>query len=80
MTKPISKIAVTMKHGQMFHNIARNGRPKTLTAPAPAHGMTRQTKPSHEFLHGQAVNDETLEKNWHGKGNVKTHPGMFTSR
>jgi hypothetical protein len=59
--------AFPMRHGQMIDNVARNGRPKKLTAPATTLGMKRQTKPSHEFCHGAPLNDEPLQKNWEGK-------------
>jgi hypothetical protein len=69
---------VALRHGQMhlYPPIAREGAPKRLTVPALATGMVRQTKPSHEFLHGAPLDDEPLQKNWHGKGNVPTHAGM----
>jgi hypothetical protein len=79
--------AGTLANGQIqLHRVGRDAAPgafrkfgeKSLPSPAPAHGMKRVTSPSHEFLHGQAVNDEALEKNFVGKGNVPTHPGMFT--
>lgn len=62
------------------NNLARNGAPKKITTPEIAHGMTRQSKPSHEFLHGAPIDDEPVEKNWAGKGNVPTHPGMVTQQ
>lgn len=80
-------------YGQMHLRPERQGRsapegfgrydslPKahTITEPAISHGMKRQTKPSHEFLHGAPVQDEPPEKHFVGKGNVPTHPGMITT-
>lgn len=62
----------------MTPNLARDGAPKKITTPEIAHGMTRQTKPSHEFLHGSPIDDEPVQNSWGGKGNVPTHPGMVT--
>ncbi len=56
---------------------ARNGAAKRLTNPAITHGMTRQSKPSHEFAHGAPLDTEPLQKNWEGKGNV---PDSFDMR
>jgi hypothetical protein len=42
----------------------RNGAPKRLTDTATVPGMVRQTKPSHEFLHGAPVDDEPPEKSY----------------
>ena len=76
-----------LAHGQLITKgnamkiDARNGAAKRLTNPAITHGMVRQSKPSHEFLHGAPAetDDSKLQKNWEGKGNVPTHPGMVTS-
>jgi hypothetical protein len=79
--------AGTLANGQIqLNRVGRDAAPgafrkfgeKVLPAPAPAHGMKRVTSPSHEFLHGQAVNDEAMQKTYEGTGNVPTHPGMVT--
>jgi hypothetical protein len=58
---------------------ARNGAAKRLTNPAITHGMSRQTTGDvHPYLHGQSVDDEVNDKNFVGKGNVETYPGMFS--
>jgi hypothetical protein len=56
--------------------IARTGIDKVLPEAPIAHGMTRQTKPSHEFLHGQAVDDEVADKLSATGRNVPTAYGM----
>jgi hypothetical protein len=57
----------------------RNGAPKRLTDTATTPGMTRQTSSDlHPFAHGQAVNDEPLQKTYEGK-EVPIHTAM-TSR
>ena len=74
--KQVSKISGVFKNGAFLPHIARDGAPKKLTTPAPAYGLKRTTQGAlHPFLHGQSVNDETLEKNWSGK-QVPVHPGM----
>ena len=66
------------KGNTMKPNLARDGAAKRLTTPAITHGMVRQSAPSHAYLHGQAVDDEVNDKNFVGKGNVETHPEMFS--
>ena len=56
-------------------NMARKAGSKEFPAPATVIGQTRQTKPSHEFLHGQPVDDETADKLHVGK-KAPIHPGM----
>ena len=59
-------------------NIARDGAPKKLTDPEIVKGQVRQTKPSHEFLHGQTtIDDEAPAKSFEGKGAEPLHPGMI---
>jgi hypothetical protein len=71
---------------QYFHSAPEgfgryDGKPKTATTTTPAitPGMRSRIAPSHEFAHGAPLNDEPLQKNWEGKGNVPTHPGMVTT-
>jgi hypothetical protein len=66
--------------------IGRDGRvPKhsTVKDPEIAHGMKhREEKGGHRLLPNakRPLDDEPLEKNWQGKGNVPTHPGMVTQQ
>lgn len=65
-------------HGQLIRdaNIARDGAPKRLTAPAPGPGMHRVTTGGlHPYLHGQSVDDSTCDKLCMGK-QVPVHSGM----
>jgi len=57
-------------------NLARDGAAKKLTNPRPVVGHRSRIKPSHEFLHGQAVDDNCPTKKFQDRGNVETHPGM----
>ena len=56
--------------------IARTGFDKVLPEAPTAHGMTRQTKPSHEFLHGAPIDDEPVQKTWDTGKNVPTAYGQ----
>jgi hypothetical protein len=58
-------------YGDNHKNFARAGAPKRLTIPNLVTGARRVTQPSHEFLHGAPLNDEPLQKQWEGKGNVR---------
>jgi hypothetical protein len=69
----ITSTGAFIPHGH--RDLARAGKAKALTAPAIVAGQKRQTKPSHEFLHGQALDDETCDKLHVGK-QVPIHPGM----
>jgi hypothetical protein len=63
------------------NGFGRDGKTKTAltTTPQLVPGAKRVTKPSHEFLHGAPIDDEPMQKNWEGKGNVAVHPGMTTT-
>jgi hypothetical protein len=54
----------------------RNGEPKRTAVVATVPGMVRQTKPSHDFLHGQALDDSAPDKAGHSGTNVPIHSGM----
>jgi hypothetical protein len=60
-------------------DIARAGSPKRLTDPLTVAGQRRQTKPSHEFLHGAPLDDEPNAKLSAGK-QAPIHPGMKSQR
>jgi hypothetical protein len=66
-------------YGKDHNNFARNGSSKKLTVPALATGMKRVTAPSHEFLHGAPVNDESLQKTYEGR-QVAVHPAMTSKQ
>ena len=71
--------ANTMEKDSLLH--PRRGAPKRQAAPAVAHGMRDVSATGHAlaFVGGKRpLDDEPLEKNWQGKGNVPTHPGMFS--
>jgi hypothetical protein len=48
-------------------DIARAGAPKRLTDPLTVPGQRRQTKPSHAFIGGAALDDEVCDKLHVGK-------------
>jgi hypothetical protein len=62
--------------------IGRDGRvPKRLTETQPVPGQKRREETGgHPLLPGakRPLDDEPLEKNFQGRGNVETHPGMVT--
>jgi hypothetical protein len=69
-----------IQNGQYAKTMARNCDLKQFKTPAVTAGMKRQTTGAlHPYLHGQAATDATREKNFDGKGNVPTHPGMTTT-
>ncbi len=83
MQRPISKIAVTMKHGQMFHNVARNGKPKALTVPKITHSMRDVGKSGHglAFVGGKRpLDDEPNDKLSQNARSVPVHNGMGSER
>jgi hypothetical protein len=62
-------------------NVARDGSPKKLTEAKPAYGQKSREDTGHPLAFDGAkrpLDDEPLQKNWDGKGNVPTNPGMFT--
>jgi hypothetical protein len=60
-------------------NLARRGAPKRLDPINPVPGQKRQTKPSHEFLHGAPLDDEPNTKLALRK-QVEIHPGMKSNQ
>lgn len=66
--------------------LARTGAPKNIAEPAIGPTMRNRSasgatspldgKPDHAGV--QPLDDTPLQKNWAGKGNVPTHPGMNT--
>jgi hypothetical protein len=68
-----------IQNGQYSKLMARDNRMKTFREPALAHGMKRVTTGDvHPWLHGQAADDRTREKDFKAS-NVPTHPGMVTT-
>jgi hypothetical protein len=58
------------------NDMARSaGAPKRLATPTAVVGQASRTRPSHAYLHGQAVDDEVCDKRSTGK-QVPVHPGM----
>lgn len=56
----------------------RNGAAKKTVDAQPVPGMVRQTKPSHDFLHGSPIDDEPntpLAPKSH-ESKIPVHPGM----
>ena len=81
-TKSFSVPGGTLRNGQLIvpghRNMAREGSRKAVTVPNFSYGAVRQTKPSHEFLHGAPLNDEVADKLALGH-NVPVHAGMKQS-
>ncbi len=76
MKRKDTNTAVIFRNGMMISNSARNGAPKKLTMPPPAHGMKRATSGDlHPYLHGQALKDEPNTPLVRQK-QVPVHPGM----